>query len=287
MSLHRLAQSVSLSSLLLGLAAGATTDTKLTIVRPTLHEGDDGPPIVIGFRYMAGDIVFFSFQVSGYKKLGAEPDEKVDVAYEMNVRDSKGILLDPPNVGSVGTGISHEDKDWLPKVRYQFPIPPLADPGEYKISLKLWDRFAKTETSLDMPFQVAGRVVEPSDTLVVRNFRFLRSEEDKNPLAVAAYRPGDTVWARFDMTGYKFGPGNQFGVEYDVAVALADGTVTYSQPHAAEEKTKTFYPQRYTPGIASLNVPPDLKKGEYILIVTVRDTEGSQTAETRQKFTVE
>lgn len=287
MFLLRLARSLPIFPLLLGLAAAANTDIKLTIIRPTLHEGDDGPPIVAGYRYVAGDLVFFSFQVSGYKKLGAEPDEKVDVAYEMNVRDSKGVLLDPPNVGSVGTGVSHEDKDWLPKVRYQFPIPSLADPGEYKISLKLWDRFAKTETSLDVPFQVTGRVVEPSDTLVVRNFRFLRTEEDKNPLAVAAYRPGDTVWARFDMTGYKFGPQNQFAIEYDVAVALADGTVTYSQPHAAEEKTKTFYPQRYTPGIVSLNVPPDLKKGEYIMIVTVRDTQGGQTADARQKFTVE
>lgn len=277
----------SLGAMLCALAVGATTDAKLTVVRPTLHEGDDGPPIVAGYRYMAGDLVFFSFQVSGYKKLGVEPDEKIDVAYEMNVRDSKGVLLDPPNVGSVGTGVAHEDKDWLPKVRYQFPIPPLADPGDYKISLKLWDRFAKTEASLDVPFLVTGHIVEPSDTLVVRNFRFLRTEEDKNPLAIAAYRPGDTVWARFDMTGYKFGPENQFAVSYGVAVALADGTISYSQPHAAEEKTKTFYPQRYTPGIVSLNVPPDLKKGEYTLIVTAKDDQGDQSTEIRQKFTVE
>jgi len=276
-----------LFAVLATVAAGATVDTKVSIVKPTLHDGDDGPPITADHEYMAGDLVFFSFQVSGYKRLGAEPDEKIDVAYELNVRDSSGVLLDPPNVGSVGTGVSHEDKDWLPKVRYQFAIPPIVDPGEYKITLKLWDRFGKTETSLDVPFRVAGRKVEPSDTLVVRNFRFLRAEDDKNPLAIAAYRQGDTLWARFDMTGYKFGPANEFDVDYGVAVALGDGTVAYSQPHAAEEKTKTFYPQRYTPGVVSLNIPADIKKGEYTLIVTVKDNQGGQSAEQRAKFTVE
>jgi hypothetical protein len=278
---------LALATTVCALAAGATTDTKLTIVRPTLHDGDDGPPITADHRYMAGDLVFFSFQVSGYKRLGAEPDEKIDVAYEMNVRDSKGVLLDPPNVGSVGTGVSHEDKDWLPKVRYQFPLPSLADPGDYKISVKLWDRFAKTETGLEVPFRVTGHAVEPSDTLIVRNFRFLRTEEDKGPLAIAAYRPGDTLWARFDITGYRFGPENQFAIEYGIAVAGADGAISYSQPHAAEEKTKTFYPQRYTPGIVSLNVPPDIQKGSYTLIVTVKDDQGNQSAEVKQKFTVE
>lgn len=271
----------------LAAAVAAPADNKLSIVRPTLHETEDGAPIATGFRYHPGDMVFFSFQVSGYKKTGEDQDTKIDVAYEMNVRDSAGVLLDPPDVASVGTNVAQEDKDWLPKVRYQFAIPPLADSGEYKISVKIWDRFGKTETSAEMLFLVEGHHVEPSDTLVIRNFRFLRSEEDKNPLAIAAYRPGDTVWARFDITGYKFGPNNSFDVEYGVAVARSDGSVSYSESKAAQEKTQSFYPQRYTPGIVSLNVPPDLKKGAYTLIVTAKDNLGTQAIETKQRFTVE
>jgi len=271
----------------LAAAVAAPADKKLSIVSPTLHEIEDGPPIATGFRYHSGDVVFFSFQVSGYKKSGDEQDTKIDVAYEMNVRDARGVLLDPPDVASVGTNVSQEDKDWLPKVRYQFVIPPLADSGEYKISVKLWDRFGKTETSAEMPFLVEGHHVEPSDVLAIRNFRFLRSEEDKNPLAIAAYRPGDTVWARFDITGYKFGPNNSFDVEYGVAVARSDGSVSYSENKAAQEKTQSFYPQRYTPGIVSLNVPPDLKKGPYTLIVTAKDNLGAQAIETKQQFTIE
>ncbi len=278
---------LSFGCFLLASAAATPPEAKLTIVRPVLHEGEDGPPILKDFRYMPGDMVFFSFQISGYKKSGVEPDEKIDVAYEMNVRDSNGVLIAPPDIASVGTHVSHEDKDWLPKVRYQFPIPPLADPGDYKITLKIWDRFAKTETAVDMPFSVQGRVVEPSDTLVIRNFRFLRSEEDKNPLTIAAYRPGDALWARFDMTGYKFGPKNSFDVGYGIAIAKPDGSIAYSEPKAAEEKNDSFYPQRYTPGIVSITIPPGMAKGEYTLIVTVKDALGNQSAEARQKFSIE
>src|SRR5579871_151858 len=112
------------------LIAAAAADTKLAIVKPTLHEIEDGPAIAPGFRYHPGDVVSFSFQISGFKKIGEEPDVKIDVGYEINARDPQGVLLDPPDVASVGTNIAHEDKDWLPKVRYQFNVPPLADSGE-------------------------------------------------------------------------------------------------------------------------------------------------------------
>ncbi len=183
--MHR---SLRFACFLAALTANAASDAKLSIVQPTLHETEDGPMIPKDYRYQAGDLVFFSFQISGYKKTGEDQDMKIDIAYEMNVRDSKGVLLDPPDVGSVGTKVSQEDKDWLPKVRYQFAIPPLADAGEYSLSVKIWDRFGKTETNATVPFRVEGHSVEPSDVMAIRNFRFLRTEEDKNPLAIAAYR---------------------------------------------------------------------------------------------------
>ena len=110
-------------------------------------------------------------------------------------------------------------------------------------------------------FQVHGREVAPSDTLVVRDFRFLRSEDDTKPLQVAAYRPGDSLWARFIMTGYKLGDKNQFDIEYGLTVLRADGTVAYSEPHAAAQKDQPFYPQRYQPGVLNLNFPKDQKLG--------------------------
>jgi hypothetical protein len=134
---------------------------------------------------------------------------------------------------------------------------------------------------------VRGRDVPTSDTLVVRDFRFFRGEEDTKPVKIAAYRPGDSLWARFIMTGYKLGTGNQYDIEYGLVVLRADGTVAYSEPHAAAQKDQPFYPQRYQPGVLNLNFPKDQKLGEFTIVLTVRDNVGGQTCETRQQFSVE
>ena len=122
---------------------------------------------------------------------------------------------------------------------------------------------------------------------MVRNFRFLRAEEDGKALQVAAYRPGDPVWARFEMTGYKLGEANQFDIAYGLQVLRADGSVAYSEPQAATGKEQTFYPQRYQPGVLNLNLAKDQTPGEYTIVVTVRDNLGNQTYEMREKFSVE
>ena len=266
------------------LLRAAAPQPKLAIVNPMLHDSEDGPPVPSDYKFAPGDTVYFSFQVSGYKKT---EDNKIDVAYEMNARDPEGVLLAPPDVGSVGTTLSDEDKKWLPKVRYSFVVPGFAETGNYRIEIKLRDRFGGTEADLTEPFAVAGKHLEPSDKLVIRDFRFLRTEEDKNPVEVAAYRPGDTLWARFDLTGYKLGDENAFDVEYGVSILRSDGTVSYSQDHAAEEKDKSFYPQRYTPGVVSIHIPPDLARGAYTLVIAAKDDLSGATAEVRRRFTVE
>ena len=136
-------------------------------------------------------------------------------------------------------------------------------------------------------FHIKGRDVAPSDTLVVRNFRFLRNEDDVKPLPVAAYRPGDSVWARFDMTGYKLGEKNQVDIEYGLTVLREDGSVAYTEPQAANQKIQTFYPQRYQPGELNLNLAKDQPLGKYTIVLAVRDNLGQQMYETRETFSVE
>ncbi|HLJ50865.1 MAG TPA: hypothetical protein VKU01_32865 [Bryobacteraceae bacterium] len=275
---------VLLSFAAVALASPATTPPKFAIVHAGLHAGEDGPAVPKDYRFIPGETVYFAFQVQGYTK---SEEEKIDLAYEIQATDPKLLLIVPPENGAVATSVSHEDKDWQPKVRWSFNVPPFADSGDYKISVKLKDNLAGNDASDSLTFHVEGVPVEPSTKLVIRNFRFLRSEEDKDPLKVAAYRPGDTLWARFEMTGYNVGPGNSFDVEYGLSILRADGSVAYTQPHAAGEKQATFYPQRYTPGAVSLNIPPDLKKGDYTMIITARDVIGEQTAEVKQNFSVE
>ena len=266
----------------------APAEKKLAIVRPLLSQMEDGAPVSSGFEFVPGETIHFSCQVEGYKKVEDKSEvEKMLLTYQVEARDSRGILLQPVQEGKEGGTVTAEDKNWMPKIVESIVIPPLAESGEYQILVKVKDEMGQATAEARTAFTVKGRDVAPSDTLVVRNFRFLRAEEDGKALQVAAYRPGDPVWARFEMTGYKLGEGNQFDIEYGLEVLLADGSVGYSLPQAATGKEQTFYPQRYQPGVLNLNLAKDQKTGGYTIVLKVRDNLGNQTYETREKFSVE
>ena len=266
----------------------APAEKKLAIVQPLLSQIEDGAPVSSGYEFLAGETIHFSCRVEGFKKLEDKSEvEKMLVTYQVEARDSRGVLLQPVQEGREGGTVTAEDKSWMPKIRESIVVPPLAESGEYQILVKVKDEIAQTAAEGRMPFTVKGRDVAPSDTLVVRNFRFLRGEEDGKALQLAAYRPGDQVWARFEMTGYKLGERNQFDIAYGLQVLRSDGSAAYSEPQAATGKDQTFYPQRYQPGVLNLNLAKDQKTGEYTIVLTVRDNLGNQTYETREKFSVE
>ena len=180
----------------------------LTIFKPVRQRLEDGPAVPPSFTFVSGQFIFLSFQVAGYK---VADEQKIHLSYKVDALDPKGVRLVEPFAGTVDTTLADEDKNWKPKVRHQILIPPLAPSGTYKISIQVTDDLNKgASVSQDIPFEVRGRDVPPSDTPVVRNFQFYRGEDEREPLKVAAYKPGDTLWARFDIVGYKFGPGNSY-----------------------------------------------------------------------------
>jgi hypothetical protein len=279
---------VPLSLIAAVVCMAAPAEKKLALVRPLLSQMEDGAPVSSGFEFLPGETIHFSCQVEGYKKVEDKLEvEKILLTYEVEARDSRGVLLQPVQDGKEGGTVTAEDKNWMPKILESIVIPPLAESGEYRIFVKVKDEMAQATAEVRVPFTVKGRDIPPSDTLVVRNFRFLRGEEDGKALQLAAYRPGDLVWARFEMTGYKLGEGNQFDIAYGLQVLRADGSVAYSEPQAATGKEQTFYPQRYQPGVLNLSLAKDQKPGEYTIVLKVRDNLGNQTYETREKFTVE
>jgi hypothetical protein len=274
---------------ILGLAtalgsSAAQANKKLAIVRMAFAQSEDGPALASTYQFLAGESIFFSCQVDGYTK---SAKDEIFLTYQIQAKDARGILVQPASSDKVEATLAPEDKDWKPKLRDTIVIPPLADSGEYQVLVSVRDERSRAMVEARATFQMRGRDVAPSDTLVVRDFRFLRSEDDAKPLQAAAYRPGDSLWARFIMTGYKLGDGNQYDIEYGLTVLRADGSVAYSEPHAAAQKDQPFYPQRYQPGVLNLNFPKDQKLGEYTIVLTVRDNLGGQTYESRQKFSVE
>jgi hypothetical protein len=265
-------------------SAMADAPKKLAVVEARFQQYEDGPPVPPGYAFIAGETAFFTFRVRGF---AVSDDDKISLQYQFDALDSRGVRLMETVKQNVQASLSPEDKNWLPKVNQSVAIPPLAEPGAYRIVVSVADVLGKTEAKDEFPFQVRGRKIEPSDKLVVRNFRFLRQEEDKDPLAAAAYKGGDTLWARFEITGYKFGDKNLIHLEYGLAVAAPDGKVLFSQPEPGVIQEKPFYPNRYEPGVVSLAVNPGTTAGDYVLVISVRDVPGNQTCEAREKFKVE
>jgi hypothetical protein len=268
------------------LAFAAAPPKPLAIQNVALSQYEDGPGLPASSHFLPGETVCLSFQVSGYRATG-EDEQSIKLAWSVEVKDPAGVPILEPQAGRIAAGLAQEDKNWMPKVRQSILVPPFAPSGVYRITMVVNDEVAKAEVRKEAEFQVRGRDVEPASELTLRNVHFYRGEEDKDPLTMAAYRPGDTVWVKFDIVGFKLGEQNRFEVGYGIAVLRSNGETMFQQPEAAVEHGQTFYPQRYVPAALSLNLTKDLHPGEYAVIVTAADKVGGQKTETRQTFRVE
>ena len=256
----------------------------LQVVRPIIAESDGGPSTPSGYEHIAGETLFFSCRIAGFAKT---PEEKVHLAYSVQAFDSKGVPLTEIYRNEMVTDVTPQDKEWMPKIATEVQIPPLVAAGTYKILVQVEDRVANTKAELAVPFQVRSKNVEPSDTLTVRNIQFFRGEDDPQPLPKPVYRPGDAVWAKFDIIGFKYGEKNQIDVSYVTTVYAPGGKLLWTQPEPAVEASESFYPKRYVAASMGINLLPNTTPGEFTIGVTVTDKVGKQTYETKQAFVVQ
>ena len=256
----------------------------LKIVNPILSQMDGGAPDPPGFEHTPGEIVWFSCRIAGYTK---NENEKVQLRYSVQAFDPQGVPLDEIYKNEMTVEVGPQDKDWMPKIDTSLALPPLAPPGEYKIVVKAEDVLAKSDTELSFPFKLRGHAVEPNPTLIVRNFQFFRDEEGTRPVEKPAYHPGDGVFAKFDITGFKYGDKNRIDVSYVTSIIAPSGKVLWTQPEPAAEQSESFYPKHYVPATFGINLTPTIKPGEYTIAVAVKDAIGGQTYEEKFPFTVE
>ncbi len=275
---------ISLLFPLLYLYSAGLCAAGLEVVRPIVAQSDGGVMAPAGFQHVAGETLFFSCRVAGYAKT---PEEKVNLAYSVQSFDPKGVPLTEIYKNELVTDVTPQDKEWMPKIATEIQIPPLVAAGTYKILIKVEDLVAKTNAELSVPFDVRSKTVEPSDTLVTRNFQFFRGEEDPAALQKAVYRGGDAVWTKFDIIGFKYGERNHVDVSYVTSVISPSGKVLWTQPESAVEQSESFYPKRYVAATMGINLLANTKPGEYTIAVTITDAVGNQTYETKQTFTVE
>jgi hypothetical protein len=271
----------------LALASAAWAQPELAIEAPALHQFEDGPELAPGYEFVPGETVYVSCRITGYKVFQKDEAQSVKLSWQMRAVDPSGVPIVKEESRRLEEGVSSQDKNWRPRFPTSFIIPGFAPTGAYKIAITVKDEIAGTEASTELAFRVHGHDVELSDQLAARNFQFLRSEDDKVPMHPVIYHPGDMLWARFDITGFKFGPNNQFAVDYGLAILDSSDHQVFSQPSAASDSNASFYPQRYVPGALSLNLDPNVPKGAYTLAITIRDKIANQAFETRQKFQIE
>jgi hypothetical protein len=260
----------------------------VAIERAALHQFEDGPVLPPSHVFIPGETVFFSCRLNGYQMATTGDEQRsVKLAWQIQVSDPAGVAVELPAAGRIEEPVLPQDKNWLPKFLHSFVVPPYAVGGAYRIAVHVKDEVGGTESASQLEVQVRGLEVEPGDTLVARNLRFLRSEDDGAPLDPAVYRPGEMLWARFEITGYKLADKNHYSVSYGLVVLKEDGEQVFAQPDAAADSKASFYPQRYVPGALSLSLNPGVPAGAYTLVVTMRDEVGQQAAEARGRFRVE
>jgi hypothetical protein len=265
------------------LAAAAQAQT-LQTVAPILSLFEDGGAIPAADRLTPGETVFFRFSLAGYK---TSSEGKVAVTGHVQAFDPAGLPIAPKDELVIATSLRDEDKDWKPILHFQFMLPPLARSGTYRIRYEATDDQTHTSASSETTFLVGGHDVPASSQLVIRNLGFFRNPDDETPLRVAAYRAGDMVWVKFDVTGYKYGEQNAIDVSYDVQVSSPDGKTLFSQEDAAVERSQAFYPQPWVPGNFSLTTQANMKPGAYRVEITARDAIGHQEAKAQASFQVE
>ena len=260
---------------------------KLAIERIALHQFEDGPILGLNHEFVPGETIELSCRITGYHIEKKDEKQYVKLTWQLRAVDASGVLIEKEASGGIDETVLPQDKNWIPKFLSTFIVPSFAPTGVYRISVKVKDEFSGAEATAELPFNVKGHEVALSETLVARNVQFLRGENDQTPMRTVVYHPGETLWARFDITGYKFGPNNLFEVSYGLAVLNSEGAQLFAVPEAASEGNHSFYPQSYVPGVLSLHLDPNVPKGSYTLVINVRDKTGSQSYESRQVFQVE
>jgi len=256
----------------------------LTITRPTLHHRqEDGPSISDSYEYLSGQLLYYSFRVSGYQV----QKDKVDLRWLVVAVDPEGRLLVPAANGAIREEVSGNDKDWLPKVQQTIPLPAQLGPGVYKLKLRVADEAAQTSAEKEIEFRVGGRPLPEAKTISILNLRFLKTEADRQAMEPAVYRVGETLLAKFDLAGFQLGEKNKFEVEYGLSILNKAGEVLYTQAKAAGDSGAPFYPQKLLIGALTLNLTEGVLAAEYTLAVQARDLVGKTETESRATFRIE
>lgn len=253
------------------------------IEQAAVSQFEDGSPVYAPESFKAGDTVFFSLRVKDF----ARKDDKVNLHFDAQPLDPTGAPLVPVIQGDEATTLSPEDKQWMPKLRGSFPLPPVLLPGVYRISVAVRDQLAQANVAVDIPFTVDAIPVKPTATLGIVNLNFYLTDEAEKPMEVAAFRAGEDIHTRFQIAGFRHDESKKMDVSYGFKVISESGEEVYHQDEAAREQNADFYPKPYVPGLLVFTLSADTPLGNYTLVISATDAVGNQQVEAQRGFRIE
>lgn len=256
---------------------------KFGVARFTFHQGEDGPPLPRGYRYVSGEPLYLSFRVSGYKVV----KNRVDLRWQLIATDPDGLLLFEPVSGAVREEVSSADENWLPRVQKTLTLPPILPTGVYQLKLRVADELAAAAAEDVFEFNVRGLDLPPPGEIAIANLKFYREENGRFPAEPPLFSAGATVWIRFELGAFALGEKNRFHVEYGVRILRPSGKVLFEQDPAAAEQDAPFYPKRQMRSEFSITTTPDLSPGEYTVLVQARDRVSGKSAEAKAVFQIQ
>lgn len=229
----------------------------------------------VGSTFEPGKEAFLQFRLG---PVASNKQGHVDTQVNFVVKDSQGRpLLEPvllelkePFPGG-GNG-----RGELP-INFKLRLPAYVEGGDYIIEVVAIDRLGKQEIQDKIPFQVKGPKIPKGASLGVQDYRF-RGEEGVK--AEPDYRPGETVYSKFNVLGFKLGEKNDVKLRLSLLVLDQKGQILLDRPNLLSIAEGFFYPPSYFPVNTRVNLAPGASAGNYTLNYSLHD----EVAGTQMKF---
>jgi hypothetical protein len=160
-------------------------------------------------------------------------------------------------------------------------------PGPGLIKFSVTDKYTGHTATAELPFETRSNLPKLSGAFEIVGAGVFRSDSDQEPLKTLVFRPGQAMWVRFLIAGYRVREGNEYDLNYGVTVRGTNGRTVLNIPDAAAESNPSSYRRAYVPALASLQLEPTIKPGTYTLLLTARDAVGKQEAKLELPFRIE
>lgn len=262
-------------------ASGATITAAtgaLTLSRLRWLDRPDGSPREPLYRPL--EDVVATFEITGY---GTDAHGTAHVTIRLVATDPSGVEIHKPF--SLDVRAEHPGKQPITG-SYHVGLPAFVLSGTYVLHIRAHDASSGTDTEFDPTFTVRGDVTAPSNTLVVRDFRF-STTEDGEPVQPPVFHPGQKIYFAFQIAGVQLREDHP-DVHIGIALLAPDGHRLLGSDNWGQVTLALAYhpPTFFLPIDSYVSLPGDVQPGTYVQRVTVRDGVAGANTTLDSKFEV-